>query len=103
VGDRSLVTPCIMARCFGTDPDANPHAIYLLRLFGVRPVVIGAELLLPESAARARNLRIGVAIHVSDAVAALLAGTHGQLPRQAATTAVCGSTLNALLAIAAQT
>lgn len=103
VGTGSLVTPRIMARRFGIDADANPHAIYLLRLFGVRTVVIGAELLLPESEARARNLRIGVAIHLSDAVAALLAGARRQLPRHAAMTAAGVSTLNALLAVAAQT
>src|SRR5215210_2332653 len=80
-GIGALFAPTRLARLLGVDPAANPAAIYVLRLFGIRTIVIGAELLLRDDAVRDRSLRIGVAIHASDAAAAVLAGLRGQLPR----------------------
>jgi dTDP-4-amino-4,6-dideoxygalactose transaminase len=101
-GTAALLAPAWMARRFGIDPDANPAALFTLRLFGIRTIVIGTELLLPDDAARARALRYGVAIHLCDAMAAILAGALNQLPRRAARTAAMISATNAALAIIAQ-
>jgi hypothetical protein len=100
-GVAALFVPATLARQLGVDPAANPAALYALRLFGVRTVLIGAQLLLRDDGLRAHSLRVAPAIHALDASAALIAGERGQLPRRAATTAAIISTVNTVLAIVA--
>jgi hypothetical protein len=100
-GVAALFVPATLARQLGVDPAANPAALYALRLFGVRTVLIGAQLLLRDDRVRAHSLRVAPAIHALDASAALIAGERGQLPRRAATTAAIVSTVNTVLAIIA--
>ena len=100
-GVAALFVPATLARQLGVDPAANPAALYALRLFGVRTVLIGAQLLLRDGGVRAHSLRVAPAIHALDASAALIAGERGQLPRRAATTAAIISTVNTLLAMVA--
>jgi hypothetical protein len=100
-GVAALFAPATLARQLGVDPAANPAALYALRLFGVRTVLIGAQLLLRDGGVRAHSLRVAPAIHALDASAALIAGERGQLPRRAATTAAIISSVNTVLAIVA--
>jgi hypothetical protein len=100
-GVAALFVPATLARQLGVDPAANPAALYALRLFGVRTVLIGAQLLLRDGGVRDHSLRVAPAIHALDASAALIAGERGQLPRRAATTAAIISTVNTVLAIVA--
>ena len=100
-GVAALFVPATLARQLGVDPAANPAALYALRLFGVRTVLIGAQLLLRDDEVRAHSLRVAPAIHALDASAALIAGERGQLPRRAATMAAIISTVNTVLAIVA--
>ena len=100
-GVAALFVPATLVRQLGVDPDANPAALYALRLFGVRTVLIGAQLLLRDDGVRAHSLRVAPAIHALDASAALIAGERGQLPQRAATTAAMISTVNTVLAIVA--
>ena len=81
-GVAALFVPATLARQLGVDPAANPVALYALRLFGVRTVLIGAQLLLRDGGVRAHSLRVAPAIHALDASAALIAGERGQLPRR---------------------
>ena len=100
-GVAALFVPTTLARQLGVDPAANPAALYALRLFGVRTVLIGAQLLLRDGGVRAHTLRVAPAIHALDASAALIAGGRGQLPQGAATTAAVISSVNTVLAIIA--
>jgi hypothetical protein len=100
-GVAALSVPATLARQLGVDPAANPAALYALRLFGVRTVLIGAQLLLRDGGVRVHSLRVAPAIHALDASAALIAGGRGQLPQRAATTAAVISSVNTLLAIVA--
>jgi hypothetical protein len=102
-GTAALFAPAALVRRLGVDPEANPAALYALRMFGVRTVLIGAQLLLPNSGLRAHSLHVAPVIHVLDAAAAMIAGAQGQLPRRAATTAALISTVNTVLAVVAQT
>jgi len=102
-GVAALFVPATLARRLGVDPDANPAALYALRLFGVRTVLIGAQLLLRDGRVRAHSLGVAPVIHALDATAALIAGYRGQLTRRAATTAAVISTVNTVLAVIAQT
>lgn len=98
-GLAALLVPEMTARRLGTDPEANPAPIYPLRMFGVRTVVLGAELLLSGSDTRRQSMRIGIPIHASDTAAAALGGIRGQLPRRTAALLTGISTVNTLLAV----
>jgi hypothetical protein len=82
IGAGAWLAPRLSARLFGLDPVANPQAPYLGRLFGARDVALAVGLTGSEEQ-RARWLRIGVACDLADAVAGVLAGRRGELPRHA--------------------
>jgi hypothetical protein len=67
-------------------------------MFGVRTVVLGAELLFGSEETRLRSMRIGRAIHASDTIAAAVGGIRGQLPRRVAVLLTGISALNTALA-----
>jgi hypothetical protein len=96
-GAIALAAPEVMARRLGTDPDANPAPIYPLRMFGVRTVILGAELLVGDEETRRRSAKLGQVIHASDTVAVALGGARGQLPRRMAAMVTALSALNTLL------
>jgi hypothetical protein len=73
-GVAALFVPATLARRLGVDPEANPAA---LRLFGVRTVLIGAQLLLRDSGVRAHSLRVAPVIHALDVTTALIARLTG--------------------------
>ncbi|MGH2947664.1 MAG: hypothetical protein ACRDPC_15670 [Solirubrobacteraceae bacterium] len=97
-GAVALLVPEMMARRLGTDPDANPAPIYPLRMFGVRTVILGAELLIGDEETRRRSARLGRLVHASDTVAVALGGIRGQLPRRTAALLTGLSAMNTVLA-----
>jgi hypothetical protein len=101
-GIAALFVPATLARRLAVDPETNRAALYVLRLFGVRTILIGAQLLLRNEGLRAHSLRVAPVIHAVDAAAALIAGERGYLPLRAATTAALISTVNTVLAVVAQ-
>lgn len=101
-GSVALLVPAAIVRRLGADPEANPVAFYALRMFGVRTILIGAELLMPAGEARTRALRMAPLIHASDTVAAVTLGVRGGLPRRAGMTVILISMTNVILAFIAQ-
>jgi hypothetical protein len=100
-GAMALLTPEMMLRRLGADPAANQVAIYPLRMFGVRTVVLGVDLLAGGS--MQQKGRVGVVIHATDAASAITAGLRRQLPKRVALVAAGISLTNtALAAIIAQ-
>jgi uncharacterized protein YjeT (DUF2065 family) len=95
----ALLAPRTMIRRFGLDPEENGAAIYVLRLFGIRTVILGVELLVVKGDRREEALRTGVVIHASDATTAFIAGVRRLLPRRAAALAFVISSINTGLAI----
>ncbi len=101
-GLAGLLAPSVLLSGLGLDPQANPGACYAFRLFGVRTIILGAELFSRDDEIRARSLRLGVAIHASDTAAAAISGIRGQLPRGAATRVALLSAFNTFLSLFAQ-
>ena len=99
-GGLALFAPTLLARRFGDTP--NHSVIYALRLFGVRTIIIGVELLVSDEALRKSALRDAIPIHASDTLAAALAGIQGQLPRSTSIMLTALSGFNTTLAILAQ-
>lgn len=101
-GGTSLLVPSTVARRLGVDPEANPAPIHPLRMFGIRTVIIGAELLFGSPATRARSVRLAPLIHASDTLSAALAGLRHQLAPKVAVTTTLISAGNTALALMAQ-
>ena len=81
-GAIALLAPEKMLRRLGADPDANQVAIYPLRMFGIRTVVLGVDLLAGGSVRQ--KGRVGVIIHATDAASAITAGLRRALPARVA-------------------
>jgi hypothetical protein len=99
-GLLALLVPGFLARRIGVDPDANPGILYVFRMFGIRTVLIGLDLLLQTGDRRAESLRLAPLIHASDTLAAGLAALSGRLPGRAGVI-VWISALNTALAVIA--
>jgi hypothetical protein len=99
-GGAALLVPGFLARQIGVDPNANPGVVYVFRMFGIRTVLLGAELLVVSGERRSEAVRRAVLIHASDTLAAFLATRSSQFPKQGRTI-VFISALNTALAIVA--
>ena len=99
-GAAALFAPTLLARQFRDNP--NSAVIYVLRLFGVRTIIVGLELLVPDEDVRASALRYALPIHASDTLSAALAGIQGQLPPRVSIMLTAISGVNTALAIIAQ-
>ena len=97
-GVLALFAPRWLARRLGVRPELQPAIVYPFRMFGIRTILIGADLFL-EPDARPRSLRQGVVIHASDTTAALVAGLMGQLPVRSALMSASISSVNTALAV----
>lgn len=101
-GLMALLTPRALLGRLGAGSQVNPVALYALRMFGIRTVLIGAGLLLPEGDLRAWTVRTAPIIHASDSAAAVTLAVSGGLPRRSGVTVVLISATNVVLSILAQ-
>jgi hypothetical protein len=99
MGTAGLLAPGLVIRRLDIDPTAQPGMRYPLRMFGVRTVLIGAELLTRDPRRRRHATRLAPVVHGSDTVAALLAWQLGDLPRRAGAMATAISAVNLVLAV----
>jgi hypothetical protein len=79
VGAAAWLAPRQPGKGFDLDPDANPQAPCLGRLFGARDVVLGVGTLQATGEARRQWLQVGIVVDAADAVAALAAGRAGEV------------------------
>lgn len=96
-GALALLAPEVMLRRLGADPRTNQVAVYPLRMFGIRTVVLGVELL--AGGAMQHKGKVGVVIHAADAASAITAGLRRQLPPRVAAAAAGISVTNTALAL----
>jgi hypothetical protein len=95
IGAAAWFAPRLSGRVLGLDPGRNPEVAYLARLFAVRDAALGFGLGTSDEAGRAQWLRAGIACDFGDAVAGVLAGRRGELPKPA-TVMVTGAALAAV-------
>lgn len=96
-GTVALLAPEMMLRRLGADPAVNGVAVYPLRMFGIRTVLLGAELLTDGS--MQQKGQVGILIHATDAASAITAGLRRQLPARVAILAAGISLTNTALAV----
>jgi hypothetical protein len=80
IGAAAWLAPNLSGRLFGLDPDGNPQASYLGRLFGARDVALGAGVLRSPRKRKEAWVAAGMACDVADVAAGALAGVRGTLP-----------------------
>ncbi len=96
-GTLALLAPNMLLRRLGADPAANRVAIYPMRMFGVRTIVLGVQLLIDTPSPGTD--RFGVVIHATDAATAITAGLRRQLPPRVAVMTSTISLVNTALAV----
>ena len=100
-GTAGLLAPRLLLQRLGTDPAVDRSGFYPFRMFGIRTILLGADLLFLSGEQRRRATRLAVLIHATDTISAATAGVRGDLPRKAAVVATAISAGNTALAIAA--
>jgi hypothetical protein len=101
-GTVALLAPAMIIGRFGDEPPRdNPAAIYGLRLFGVRTVLIGLDLLRLTGRDLDHALRVAPLIHASDTATVLALRAGKQLPPERARPLALISGLNTALAVTA--
>jgi hypothetical protein len=101
-GSVSLFTPELFAKRLGIDVDRNPAALYTMRMFGIRTILVAVELVWPDAGVRRNAIKNAPIIHMSDLLAALIASRSKAMPRGAGNSIVAISAFNTALALAIQ-
>ena len=85
VGALAVLAPKLTGKLVGVDPEANPAAVYMTRMFGARELFMASPFLLPAPGLDEAELaQRGIPVDAIDLAAALLAGLSGALPMRAA-------------------
>lgn len=100
-GTLGLLAPHVLAKRTGTDPTST-ESYYAFRMFGVRTIVLGYDLLTLTGADQERARTQAVLIHATDTASALLGGLRGDVPARVARTTVAISAVNTALAVVAK-
>jgi hypothetical protein len=100
MGTAGLLAPDLVIRRLGADPARQPAMRHPLRMFGIRTVLIGADLLRKNGPDRRHAELVAPVIHGSDTASAFLAWRHGDLPGRAGVLATAVSAVNLTLALA---
>jgi hypothetical protein len=101
-GSLGLLVPGFLIRRLGGDPATSTTAKYALRMFGVRTVILGADLIRPAGPVRDHAVQTAPIVHASDTVAAALLGIKGNVPRRVTVMTVAISACNTVLAFIAR-
>jgi hypothetical protein len=99
-GANGLLAPRRLSRRLGVEEAAGPMG-YPFRMFGIRTILIGLDLLSRDRAVRRHALRAAVVVHASDTASAVVTGVTGGLPRRAAVLTTAISAANTVLALVA--
>jgi hypothetical protein len=99
-GTAGLLAPGLLIRRLGIDPADQPGMRYPFRMFGIRTVLIGLDLLRGNGADRRSAELLAPVVHGTDTVSAFLAWRRGDLPSRAGGTATAISAVNLGLSLA---
>ena len=100
-GALALVAPDVLGRRLGVSTATSPGFGYAFRLFGVRTVLLGLDLLRAPDDPADPVVRRTLVVHPADTLAALVVLRRHELPAKGARVAVAASALNTVLAVLA--
>ena len=101
-GGLGLFVPRVLIGRIDPQDPPSPAAVYAFRLFGVRTLLIGRDLLRPPGARLDRTVAEAPLIHVSDTATATLLTAGGTVALRSGLTLVAISGLNTVLAVVAR-
>jgi hypothetical protein len=103
-GTIALVQPRIITRRFATPGQTEPPqvAVYALRMFGIRTILVALDLLRGDGVDRRHAMRVAPLIHASDTIAAFLVSQSSTVPKSTGRLIVTISAINTLLALLMQ-
>jgi hypothetical protein len=101
-GALGLFAPRVLIGRIDDRQPPSAAAVYAFRLFGVRTILIGRDLLVRRGEALDRALEAAPLIHASDTVTAALITVTGQVDRRRGGTLIGISALNTVLALLAR-
>ena len=101
-GLAALLMPRRVALRLGMLADEQGAMPYILRMFGIRTVMLGLALLARDEVTRAQAVRKAPLIHATDSIAAVLAGARRQVPGRVGLVIVTISVVNTCLALIAR-
>lgn len=97
-GGLGLLLPRVLIRRIDST-DSSPAAVYAFRLFGIRNLLIGRDVLVRRGEALDRSLGDAVVVHGSDSLTAMVLTATGAVPRRAGLLLVAISGINTTLAL----
>ena len=100
-GALGLFAPKVLIDRIDPNDPPSPAAVYAFRLFGVRTLLIGRDLLRPPGDTLTRSVAEAPLIHASDTVTATLLTVGKHVPPRSGLTLVAISGLNTVLALVA--
>ncbi|MCW2689795.1 MAG: hypothetical protein JWR37_4685 [Mycobacterium sp.] len=100
-GTAGLVAPELLLRRLGVDTTKDRSGVYPFRMFGIRTIVIGVDLLQLTGDDLRRATKVAVLIHATDTVSAATTVVRGNLPHKQALVATGLSAVNTVLALIA--
>ena len=100
-GGIALIAPGVIIRRFDEEPGEDNAAVYGLRMFGVRTVVLGIDLVALTGDSLRRALGQAVIIHGTDTATAAWLGFSGRVKPRTAIPLMLISLTNTALAITA--
>lgn len=99
MGTLGLVAPDLLIKRMEPVGEPSPAAVYAFRLFGIRTILLGIDLLVRADDEVQRELRQGVVIHLSDVVTVVLLGLRHKIPQRTAVLTTLISGTNIALAV----
>jgi hypothetical protein len=100
-GTAGLLVPEWLLGRLGVDTTRDRSGAYPFRMFGIRTILIGLDLLLLTGQELRRAEKLAVLIHASDTLSAAVTTARGDLPRRQGLVATGISAVNTGLAVVA--
>lgn len=97
-GGLGLVLPRVLIRRIDSS-DPSPAAVYAFRLFGIRNILIGRDVLVRRGEALDRCIDEAVVVHGCDSLTATVLTVTGAVPRRAGLLLMAVSVTNTTLAL----
>jgi hypothetical protein len=102
LGTTALIAPQLLVRRVEGEGTPSPAAVYAFRMFGIRTVLIGWDLLAADGPELRSSLERAPLIHATDTATATLLTVRGQVPVRTGLPLVAVSGLNTALALLAR-
>jgi len=101
-GTLGLLAPQVLVRRIEGDDAKSPAAIYAFRLFGIRTILLGRELLVQKGPELRSSLNEAPLVHGSDTITATLLALGGRVPPRSGLSLVTVSAVNTALSLIAR-